>query len=202
MFRKETKMNGDKRRVLRVGGILISVAAGILYVAAGGYAQQHQHSGQGSLQQETSVEKQATEGLDTIYSKRLPSVQEALARAIQYLEAGHQQEALKELKQAQSSLEAARQALGKHVEPVIANDRCPIMGSKISADEVSADLTRIYNGKKVAFCCAGCPNTWDQLDDAQKTAKLTRVIARPKQSIAPAKRLPAEPQQHGTSCGH
>lgn len=195
-------MDRDKHQTLRAGVILISIASGIFFVAAGSYAQQHGDREQGSLQPTTSVGKQAVEGLDTIYAKKLPSVQEALARAIQHLEAGHQQEALKELRQVQSSLEAARQALGKHVEPAIVNDRCPIMGSKISAGKVPANLTRMYNGQKVAFCCAACPTTWDQLGDAQKTAKLASVMAGPQQRPAPLKKAPAEPQPHGTSHAH
>jgi len=195
-------MNRGKHRALRTGVILVSVAAAVSFVAAGSYAQEHKDHGQGGLQQETSAGRQAAEGLDAIYSKKLPSVQEALTRAIQHLEAGHRQEALKELKQAQSSLEAVRLAIGKHVEPSIVNDHCPIMGSKINADKVPANLTRVYNGQKVAFCCAGCPNAWDQLDDAQKTAKLASVIAGSQRPGVQLKKAPAGPQQHGTSCEH
>ncbi len=195
-------MNGDKHRIPRAGVIFMTIAAGIFVVAAGGYAQQHGDRGPGSLQQTTSVGKQAVEGLDTIYAKKVPAVQEVLARAIQHLEAGRQQEALKELRRAQSSLEAVRQALGKHVEPSIVNDRCPIMGSRISADKVPANLTRMFNGQKVAFCCAGCPNAWDQLDDAQKTAKLASVMAGPQKGAVPLRKTPAEPQQNGVSHTH
>ncbi|MCE5277837.1 MAG: hypothetical protein ABFD92_03620 [Planctomycetaceae bacterium] len=56
-----------------------------------------------------------------------------------------------------------------------ANDRCPIMGGEIEADKVPASLVRDYKGKKVAFCCGGCPAQWDNLSDAQKDAKLRGV---------------------------
>ena len=32
-----------------------------------------------------------------------------------------------------------------------------------------------YKGRKVAFCCAGCPSTWDKLSDPQKQAKVPGV---------------------------
>jgi hypothetical protein len=56
-----------------------------------------------------------------------------------------------------------------------ANVRCPIMGSTIKPKAVTADLTREFEGKKIAFCCAGCPEAWDKLDDAAKTTKLAAV---------------------------
>ncbi len=52
------------------------------------------------------------------------------------------------------------------------NDRCPIMGSTIEADKVPASLVRDYKGKRVAFCCGGCPGQWDKLSDAQKDEEL------------------------------
>lgn len=52
------------------------------------------------------------------------------------------------------------------------NARCPIMGGK----PIEA-LTRDYNGQKVGFCCAMCPGQWDNLSDADKAAKLSKVVA-------------------------
>ncbi len=52
------------------------------------------------------------------------------------------------------------------------NTKCPIMGSKIDASKVTAELTREFNGQKVAFCCGGCLPAWDKLTDAQKQTKL------------------------------
>ena len=57
------------------------------------------------------------------------------------------------------------------------NDRCPIMSTnKINPTTVTEKLTRTYDGKKVAFCCAGCPTAWDKLSDTEKTAKLAVVL--------------------------
>jgi len=51
-----------------------------------------------------------------------------------------------------------------------------MMGTKIDPAKVPESLTRTYNGKKVAFCCAGCPVAWDKLSDADKTAKLAKTL--------------------------
>ncbi|NQU75799.1 MAG: hypothetical protein HQ546_05740 [Planctomycetes bacterium] len=56
------------------------------------------------------------------------------------------------------------------------NVRCPIMGTTIDPANVSDSLTRTHKGNKVAFCCAGCPATWDKLSDAEKDAKLAKVV--------------------------
>ena len=55
-----------------------------------------------------------------------------------------------------------------------ANTHCPIMGSPIDPAAVPAHLTREFKGKKVAFCCGGCPAAWDKLTDDQKQAKLDK----------------------------
>jgi hypothetical protein len=59
---------------------------------------------------------------------------------------------------------------------VYANARCPIMGSPIKPGKAyPANLVRDYQGKKVAFCCGGCPVAWDKLSEAQKDAKLQKA---------------------------
>ena len=55
------------------------------------------------------------------------------------------------------------------------NARCPMMENKIDPGKVTKELTRTYNGKKVAFCCTGCPTAWDKLSDTEKTVKLAKV---------------------------
>ena len=56
------------------------------------------------------------------------------------------------------------------------NVRCPIMGTQLDLANVPEALARVYKGKKVAFCCAGCPAAWDKLTDEQKDAKLAAVL--------------------------
>ncbi len=53
-----------------------------------------------------------------------------------------------------------------------ANTKCPVMGSVIKPEKVTADLTKDFNGEKVALCCAGCPDKWDALSDEEKATKL------------------------------
>lgn len=53
-----------------------------------------------------------------------------------------------------------------------ANTKCPIMGSVIKPEKVTASLVKEYKGQKVAFCCAGCPDKWDALSDEDKATKL------------------------------
>ena len=66
---------------------------------------------------------------------------------------------------------------GRTKEGGILNTACPIMGAAIDPAHVGEDLTRPYGSGKVAFCCAGCPETWDKLTDAEKQQKLAAVSA-------------------------
>jgi hypothetical protein len=58
----------------------------------------------------------------------------------------------------------------------VVNVRCPIMDTKIDPQKVPESLTRMHKGKKVGFCCAGCPAAWDKLSDAEKDDKLAKVM--------------------------
>jgi hypothetical protein len=57
------------------------------------------------------------------------------------------------------------------------NVKCPIMQGDIDPAKVTDATTRVFNGQKVAFCCAGCPEKWDKLSDKEKQAKLDAVKA-------------------------
>ena len=57
------------------------------------------------------------------------------------------------------------------------NRRCPIKGTALDLERVPEDLTRSYRGRKIAFCCPGCPEQWDNLTDAEKQAKLSEAAA-------------------------
>ena len=62
---------------------------------------------------------------------------------------------------------------------VYANTRCPIMGSPIKPGKTyPANLVRHYKGRKVAFCCGGCPAAWDRLSDELKAKKLAAAQAK------------------------
>lgn len=58
----------------------------------------------------------------------------------------------------------------------VVNKRCPIMGSVLDPAKVPQELTRVWKGQKVGFCCAGCPAAWDRLSDAEKDAKLKAAL--------------------------
>lgn len=62
-----------------------------------------------------------------------------------------------------------------NVKSEFANAKCPIMASPIHPDKVAENLIRDYKSQKIAFCCAGCPETWDKLSDLEKNAKLAKV---------------------------
>ena len=57
----------------------------------------------------------------------------------------------------------------------VSNTRCPIMGLPIDPAKVPENLTRMYKGQKIGFCCAMCPAKWDKLSDREKEAKLAKV---------------------------
>ncbi len=64
---------------------------------------------------------------------------------------------------------------GNHPETAtaqFANTKCPIMGSVIKPEKVTASLVKEYKDQKVAFYCAGCPEKWDALSDEDKATKL------------------------------
>jgi len=76
-----------------------------------------------------------------------------------------------------SMMNPGKQGHGDHVqERVVANDRCPIMGSRIDPSAVTENLIREWKGKRIGFCCAGCPDTWDKLSEQEKEAKLQAVM--------------------------
>ena len=61
---------------------------------------------------------------------------------------------------------------GGETPQAFVNATCPMMGSTIDPKKVTPELVRMHKGKKVAFCCGGCPPAWDKLSDAEKDAKL------------------------------
>jgi hypothetical protein len=122
--------------------------------------------------------------LKMIYSQQLPSLQNAILRAIGQIESGNSQAALAELKRVQSSLDALQKAIERRVKPPFVNAPCPIMGTPVQATNVPLPLTRSFEGQRVAFCCGNCPGAWDRLPYPEKAAKLTAAIGRPEQEPA------------------
>ncbi|MHC4494985.1 MAG: hypothetical protein ACYSYM_04090 [Planctomycetota bacterium] len=122
-----------------------------------------------------SVESQ-TLSFEEIYSRDFPTALVSLGEALKAIQSGDRQTEQEELIKATKKLLTVYKALGTHVRPQFANSlSCPIMGSPIDINMVDESLTRDYAGRKVAFCCAGCPSAWDQLSDPQKQAKVPGV---------------------------
>ncbi len=113
--------------------------------------------------------------LESIHAKHVPMVVMSIDKAKKALASGDKRTVLAELDKAQQMLMTIHAALGKHVKPQFANSLCPIMGSPINPDKVTRNLIRDYQGKKVAFCCAGCPAAWDKFTAAQKQTKLAKA---------------------------
>ena len=55
----------------------------------------------------------------------------------------------------------------------VMKSKCPIMSDNaVDPKGVSANLVRTFKGKKVGFCCGGCPAAWDKLTGDQRNEKL------------------------------
>lgn len=171
------RMKMNKRRLVTVVIVIgaVAVAGAILprtLAQAGVGTGQSGHMGGMNMKQPAKAEVLS---LEKIHSEHVPMVVMSIDKAKKALESGDKRTVLAELNKAQEMLIAIHTALGKHVKPQFVNNRCPIMGSPINPDKVTNDLIREYKGQKVAFCCAGCPSTWDKLTDAEKNAKLAKV---------------------------
>jgi hypothetical protein len=116
--------------------------------------------------------------LQQIHAHQLPSALKSIDSALKALEKGDRAAAIRHLTAARLNIQTAQVALGKHVEPTFVNAVCPMMGSPIKPEKVTAGLTREYKGQKVGFCCGGCPEAWDKLTDVQKEEKLAKAKAK------------------------
>lgn len=67
----------------------------------------------------------------------------------------------------------------------VVNRVCPIMGAPVDPENVPANLKRQWNGQTIGFCCAGCPEKWDALSDAEKETKLKDAMAKASAPAAP-----------------
>ncbi len=110
--------------------------------------------------------------------KRLTQAMNAIDKAAKEVEAGNKEKALVELAKAKKLIHATRKNILEMGKGKIVNATCPIMGSKLDPNKVPSKLTRMYKGKKIGFCCAGCPSAWDKLNDHQKQQKLSKAAAK------------------------
>lgn len=68
---------------------------------------------------------------------------------------------------------AAEKKSSATTETDAANAFCPMKGLK-----VDPALVREFEGRKVLFCCRGCPEAWDKLSDEEKRTRLDRARAK------------------------
>ncbi len=114
--------------------------------------------------------------------KKMDQAIKAIDAAIKAGKAGHKDTALTELKKARGLIVACRKTLFEMGKRRFVNVRCPILGTKLEPEKVPQNLTRMYMGRKVGFCCAGCPQQWDKLSSEEKAKKLGKAV--------PAKTVP------------
>lgn len=75
---------------------------------------------------------------------------------------------------------AAAKAAGEAKLVKVVNTRCPIAPDDEVGDGglVDAELTRVYKGQTVGFCCPNCPPLWDKMSDAKKDAALKNAASK------------------------
>ncbi|MGC9455837.1 MAG: hypothetical protein ACP5HU_13400 [Phycisphaerae bacterium] len=179
--------------VLAIAGALAAVGLWAGGVDAAGHspdgqqrAHQHARSGECPMQARGECPMQTggecpmkAHGAGALAYEQTPKLAEALAavgKAEQAVQAGRSEEALKALAEAKELLEESHQALSEHVPPVV-NERCPVMGNPIDPENLSAENTRLYRGKRVGFCCPACPAKWDEMSDEEKQEALKEAGA-------------------------
>jgi hypothetical protein len=116
--------------------------------------------------------------------KETTEVMAMLDAAVKALDAGNTADAKIEIEKAQKMLKDMHMAQKKCMEKMpTVNDRCPITEKKIDMMNTPEDLTTIYKGKKVGFCCPNCPPAWDKLTDKEKDEKLAKVMFKMPQAM-------------------
>ena len=115
--------------------------------------------------------------------KNMKDTSEAIAlldEAVKAIDAGDTADAKIKIEKAKGMLAEIKMQQEKCMQqmPVI-NAVCPIMGNKVDMMNAPKELTRMYKGKKVGFCCTNCPLKWDALTDAEKDQKLKECMPKP-----------------------
>ena len=117
-----------------------------------------------------------------------------LDEAIKAIDMGNTADAKKDIEKAKMMLNEMSVSQKKCVAnmPTV-NDHCPISGKKIDMMNTPENLTTIYKGQKVGFCCPACPPAWDKLSDKEKTEKLDKVRYKaPEKEKMMMKNMPGE----------
>ena len=100
----------------------------------------------------------------------------ALDDANKAIDAGNTVAAKTEIAKAKMLLNGIKETHKKCMGKMpVCNTMCPITGKKIDMMNVPGNLTTMYKGQKVGFCCQACPVSWENLTDEEKDAKLETV---------------------------
>ena len=164
----------SKTRLVTIVGIISIVAIVAISIPLASAKAETEHEQHGKIDMKKHLKAEPL-SLEKIHSVHLPMVSQSIDKVIKAVEAGNKETALAQLHKAQQMLAAINEDIGKYVKPKFANVRCPVMGSPINPDKVAKNLIRDYKGQKIAFCCRGCPATWDKLTDAEKDSKLAKA---------------------------
>lgn len=162
------------RLVAIIGAMCVAATAGVIIPIAHASSCHSDHEQKPKMDMGKAV-KAETLSLEKIHSEHLPMVSQLIEKSIKAIEAGDKEAALEELHKVQRMLIAINTGIAKNVQSKFANSKCPIMGGTIDPAKVPDSLIRDFKDQKVAFCCGGCPDSWDKLSDVEKEAKLAKV---------------------------
>ena len=118
------------------------------------------------------------DSLANVHLNQIPALLQTVKEAEKAIRSDDKEAALSALKQVKKQLQVVKQATGKHIQPLILNTKCPLMGDKIKLAKLTSKTVRPYKGKYVAFCCSDCGSDWDKLSDGEKEAKVPNASAK------------------------
>ena len=160
------------KQVLKLAGLGIGVVSMVALLSIPSLAEEKHPGHKMDKAATTAPSKAGRHSMHKVHMKKLSKAMKAIDKAVKEVEAGNKEKALVELAEAKKLLLACHKAMSEMHKGKIVNAQCPIMGTKLDPSKVPANLTRTYDGKKVGFCCAGCPSAWDKLTGQQKKEKL------------------------------
>ena len=168
------------KRTLTLAGVGIAAVAIVALLSASLSAQHAGHDMVNPVVRAKPAAEPHAMPMHAKHTENLAAALKSIDAATKLVEQDKKELALAELAKARGLVAKSHKAMAAGSGPKFVNVRCPIMGSAIRPDKVTAALTRTLNGRKVAFCCGGCPGAWDKLSDADKEAKLAKSKAKPK----------------------
>ncbi len=163
------------KRILKLAGLGSGVVLIVTLLSLPVFAEAEHHGHKKHMAATTVPSEAGRHSMQEMCMKKLGGVIKAIDKAVKAVEAGDKDTALAELAEAKKLVLACQKAKSEMCKGKIVNARCPMMGTKLDPSKVTASLTKTHKGKKVGFCCAGCPSAWDKLTDQQKQEKLDKA---------------------------